>query len=113
MSQPETVVCLYRVAEGNQSAFEALLERHWPTLREVDLVTEQPPLHLRGSEQQGGQPLYVEIFEWRSAEGSELAHQHPAVMEIWESMGTLTESRDGRPNMEFPHFQPIELVSGG
>src|SRR5215831_6761546 len=31
-SQSEAVVCVYRVAQGNEPAFERLLERHWPVL---------------------------------------------------------------------------------
>ena len=31
-------------------------------------------------------------------------------MEIWERMDQLTEKRGDRPNMEFPHVQPLELL---
>jgi len=109
MSTPVSVVCLYRVIPGKEPAFTKLLERHWPTLRALDLVTGDPPQHYQGTEQGGG-PLFVEIFTWKSAEGSRLAHEHPEVMAIWEPMGTLTEKRQGRPNMEFPHVQPLAVL---
>lgn len=108
-SIPETVVCLYRVRAGREEEFTGLLKRHWPTLRELALVTEAPPRHFRGAEQ-SGEPLFVEIFEWASAEASGLAHQHPEVMAIWEPMDKLTESREGRPNMEFPHVRPLDVL---
>jgi hypothetical protein len=104
-----TAICLYRVTRDRETAFEALLRRHWPTLHSLGLVTDQKPVHYRGKEQDGG-PLFVEIFAWKSEEASGLAHQHPEVMAIWEPMDKLTESRAGRPNMEFPHVQPISVL---
>jgi hypothetical protein len=109
MPAPETVICIYRVAPGNESAFTTLLERHWPTLRALGLATETPPAHYRGAEQRDGRPLFFEIFEWAQADGSRLASQHPDVMEIWERMDKLTEARGDRPNMEFPHVRALDL----
>jgi hypothetical protein len=31
-------------------------------------------------------------------------------MAIWEPMDKLTENRDGRPNMEFPSVQPLDIL---
>jgi hypothetical protein len=107
---PETVVCIYRVAKGNEAAFTRLLERHWPVLRQLGLVTAARPAHYRGAEQRDGRPLFFEIFEWASPDGSKLASQHPEVMEIWERMDKLTEARGDKPNMEFPHVRPLELL---
>ena len=109
MSQTETVICIYRVRAGKEDAFQGLLARHWPTLRDLGLASETPPRHYRGAEQ-SGEPLFVEIFEWSDAASAGIAHEHPEVMAIWEPMDALTEARDGRPNMEFPHVRPIELL---
>ena len=105
----ETVICIYRVARGNEQAFTRLLERHWPVLHELGLVTDRRPTHYRGAEQDG-RPLFVEIFEWKASDSSDLAPKHPDVMEVWERMDKLTEVRDGRPNMEFPHVQVLEVL---
>jgi len=107
---PETVVCIYRVAKGNEAKFTKLLERHWPTLRKLHLVTRKKPVHYRGAEQRDGRPLFFEIFEWASGDGSKLASEHADVMEIWERMDQLTEQRGDKPNMEFPHVRALELV---
>jgi hypothetical protein len=109
MSAPETVICTYRVRPGRELEFERLLARHWPTLHALGLVTEQPPQHYRGAES-GGEPVFVEIFRWASGEAPGLAHEHPEVMAIWEAMDQRTEARGGRPNMEFPHFQPLAVL---
>ena len=99
---PETVICHYRVAPGNERRFEQLLAEHWPTLKRLELVTAQPPQQFRGVEQDSGEPIYFEIFEWRDG-AVERAHEHPEVMAIWEPMDGLCESRGSKPNMEFPH----------
>ena len=44
------------------------------------------------------------------ARGAAAAHEHPEVMAIWEPMDKLTEKRNGRPNMEFPHVQPLAVL---
>ena len=102
----ETVICHYRVSPGNEEAFETLLDNHWPTLQRLGLTTARPPQHFKGTEQDNGQPIYFEIFEWLDG-AAERAHEHPEVMAIWEPMDTLCETRGGKPNMEFPHVQPM------
>ena len=110
-SSAETVICLYRVKAGNERKFVRLLERHWPALRALGLVTRRKPQHFRGAEDGGG-PLFVEIFDWIDATAAGLAHTHPEVVAIWEPMDTLCEARAGKPNMEFPHVRPLEVALG-
>ncbi len=108
--QPETVICRYQVRPGREAELEKLLARHWLTLHAAGLVTDERPRIFRGlpSETPGAAGpaacLYVEIFTWKDAQGSSLAHQLPEVMAIWEPMGALCDS------MEFPHFRPLDLV---
>lgn len=109
MPEAPSVVCIYRVKRGSEDKFQRLLERHWPTLREVGLASEQPPQHYRGAEQDG-EPIFIEIFSWKDESAAQRAHERPEVMAIWGPMGELTESRGGRPAMEFPHVQPIRVL---
>jgi L-rhamnose mutarotase len=104
-----TAICLYRVRAGCEAEFKRLLERHWPTLHSLALVTDEPARHYRGFEKDGG-PIFVEVFTWASEQATAHAHEHPEVMAVWEPMDKLTESRDGRPNMEFPHVRPLSLL---
>ena len=98
----ETVIATYRVKPGCEAEFVALLERHWPTLRRLDLVTEEPPRAYAGRDP-AGKPYFVEIFVWRDREAVAAAHEHPDVAAIWNPMGELCAS------MDFPHVQPLEL----
>ena len=109
MADAPNVVCIYRVKSGSEDKFAKLLERHWPTLRELGLVSDLRPQHYRGAEQDGGS-IFIEIFAWKNESAAQRAHEHAEVMAIWEPMGALTEARGGRPAMEFPHVQPIQVL---
>ena len=105
-NQPQTVICTYRVKAADQDAFVAILRDHWSVLREAGLATDKPVQHFLGDD--GGKgPVFVEIFEWTSDEAPKIAHNTPEVMRVWEGMGQFVEARDGKPAMEFPHFQPF------
>ena len=101
-----TVICHYRVAPGNEAEFETLLANHWPTLQRLGLVEDTPSISYKGTEQDNGQPIYFEIFDWRDG-AVDRAHEHPEVMAIWEPMDQLCESRGSKPNMEFPHVDRV------
>jgi hypothetical protein len=103
-----TVICQYRVRTGTEEAFLRLLQRHWPKLSELGVVTDEPAAAYRGVDEKG-RPVYYEIFSWRSDAAFERAHSHPEVLAIWEPMDALCESREGRPSMEFPHVRPLAL----
>ncbi|MEM6989814.1 MAG: hypothetical protein AAF721_04940 [Myxococcota bacterium] len=108
-SKPQTVICRYVAKPGKEAELETLLRRHWRALHELGLATDTPAKVYRGlaSEKPGGAHgaarTYVEIFEWKSADAPNVAHQTPAVMAVWEPMGALCE------DMDFPHFDPVAL----
>ena len=104
----ETVICLYHVKSGSEKEFEALLRRHWSTLKRLGTVTDEPSQVYRGVDGKG-RPTFWEIFTWKSPGAFQKAHTHPDVLAIWEPMDMLCEPRDGRPNMEFPHVERLEL----
>ena len=103
-----TSLCLYRVKAGSETDFRKLLAKHWPTLRRVGLAADEPSIVYQGMEKEGA-PLFVELLTWKSAEGPNTAHEIPEVMAVWEPMGMLCESREGRPPMEFPHVERIQI----
>ena len=107
-AEPATVISTFRVIEGKEQEFIALLRVHWSTLREQGLVTDTPSQVFRGREASGAS-YFVEIFEWRDEAAVRTAHELPAVMAVWEPMGALCEARDGKPSMEFPHVEPVRL----
>ena len=105
-------ICQYHVKAGHEAEMEALLAKHWPTLREAGLASEDPPLIYRGlasgnpKGEHGAAGVYIEIFSWAQENGPQLAHQTPEVMAVWEPMGAICES------MDFPMFEPVDLTPG-
>jgi hypothetical protein len=107
-----TSLCMYRVKAGSEAAFRQLLSKHWPTLRNVGLAADEPPVTYEGIEKPGA-PLFVELLTWKDEEGPNIAHELPEVMAVWEPMGKLCESREGRPPMEFPNVNRIQVPYQG
>jgi hypothetical protein len=103
----EIVICTYRVNPEHETEFRSALERHWSTLHRLELVTDRPPQHYRSLDGDG--VTYVEIFEWVDG-GSDVAHEHPDVIEIWDLLEAACQVRNGRPATEFPHFEQLAIV---
>jgi hypothetical protein len=106
-STAETVICTYRVRTGAEKSLLRLLARHDATLRRLELVTARRAQTFVGRDAQDRVSV-VDIFEWTGAAAADHAHHHPAVRKLWDAFGALVEERDGRPAMEFPHFQRVE-----
>jgi quinol monooxygenase YgiN len=96
----------YRPHEGKETAFQTVLDKHIPTLRAEGLITDSPTLLLKSEN-----GTLIEIFEWKSSEAIDAAHQNAAVQVIWNEMmeiadfpplSTLPEA--GRP---FADFRPV------
>lgn len=106
MAEPITTFAHYRVREGHVDDFLALVGKHGPVLRRLELVTDEPIRVFQGHEKSGA-PLVIEIMEWADEEAVATAHTHPEVSEVWEAMGPMCENRDGRPSMEFPNLRQV------
>jgi hypothetical protein len=107
MSDPITSVARYQVKSEQVDEFLDVIDRHWVILRELELVTDRDVEVYLGPERETGEPLVVEIFDWVDDDASARAHTHPAVSEVWEAMGPLCESRDGRGPFEFANLRRL------
>jgi hypothetical protein len=105
-----TAFAHYRVKAGSEPEFNRILARHWRTLHELELVTDEPARIYVGEEKRIPGPFFMEVFEWRDAAAPERAHEHPAVSALWEKIGTLCESRGGKPMFEFPYGRRVALA---
>jgi hypothetical protein len=109
-AKPVTTFAHYRVRPGREEELLELLGRHWPLLRRLELVTEEPGQVFVGHEPETGGPLVIEVFEWVGEEAVQVAHTHPEVTGLWEAMGPLCEERGGRPRFEFPVLRRVALT---
>lgn len=105
--KPEVVFALYRPHAGKSKELEAIVRKHMPTLRELELVTDRPSVLVRAKD-----GTLIEVFEWRSNAAARKAHELPEVARIWEAMGKVADlpSLDSLEEAKhrFPHFQPID-----
>lgn len=100
------VIAAYRPKPGKEEALAALMETHLPILRSQDLVTDRESIIMQAAD-----GTILEVFEWRSREAIEAAHEHPAVLEMW---GKYAEACDYIPAGEveeigalFSEFTPL------
>jgi hypothetical protein len=89
-SSPVPTLAIYRIKREKEAEFKPLLRQHWPTLQKLALVTQREPTIWR-AEGKDGKLAYVELFEWKDGDSSNVAHQTPEVMQVWEPMGPILE----------------------
>ena len=93
---PVKTLVIYRPKVGAERALEALVRKHLPTLRRLGLMSAAEGQLWRADDKRGGGVSFVEMFEWRDGKASDVAHQTPEVMALWEPMGPLLEGLEIR-----------------
>ena len=100
-SEPVPTLVIYRPKAGTETALEALVRKHLPTLRSLGLLGAGQSVAYRAEDKRSHAVCYVEIFDWKDGRASDVAHQTPEVMAIWEPMGPLLE------NLEIRTLRPL------
>jgi hypothetical protein len=103
-ANPVTMLVSYYPKEGKEKELLSLLEKHWPALDQIGLVTKTPPSIWRAKDKRSNQTFFVEMFQWKDDEASTIAHQTPEVMAIWEPMGPLLE------NLQLTQIEPVPFA---
>jgi len=95
---PVRRLVLYRPKPGHLDALEAIVTRHGPVLRQVGLITDDPVRVFRATDIRKPDGAFLtEEFVWRDEAASDIAHQTPEVMAVWETMG--------------PHLDDMTLIT--
>lgn len=94
MSNPVHRLVIYRPQPGKYDALAAIVKKHGPVLRASGLLTDDPVRVYRAVDlERGGggsaEPYLIETFSWKDDKSSDLAHQLPEVMAVWETMGPV------------------------
>jgi len=104
---PETVLITFHPKRGSEQALAEVIARHWAVARRLDLVLDAPHVTLRGMDG-GGNAYIVEVLTWRDAAIPDSAPK--PILELWDQMNALVESREGRPGLAFGE---VHLLSSG
>lgn len=105
------VIAVYRPHSGRDEDLRRLISEHVPLLRSLGLASDRPVTAMRTSN-----GTVLEVFEWRSVEAIERAHSEPAVLELWERFGEVSDycqlSEVDEAQQMFAEFEPLELTGG-
>jgi hypothetical protein len=106
MSHPVPTLVNYHPKPGHEEQLRVLVEKHWGILDRVGLVTKDPPRIYKAQKKsrdpkESLPPYFVEIFSWKDEGSSDVAHQTPEVMAMWEPMG------EHLANLEIIKLEPI------
>ncbi len=102
------VIAAYRPRKGKEVRLLELMKEHIPILRGQGFVTDRPSQVMQAKD-----GTIVEVFEWKSAEAIESAHENEVVKAMWRdfeeaceytSLADLPESRQ-----PFSSFEPVDL----
>lgn len=85
--EPETVIVTVKAKAGHEAQLEAVMKKHWSTIKRLDLVTsDQHELFRAG----GG--VFVDIFTWKSGA---IPDNPPAeVLGVWKEMNDAAAKMD-------------------
>jgi len=88
---PVTNIVTYVPKKGKEAELLALVKKHEPALRKVGLVTNEPFRVWKAYDIRKQREQFIEYFVWKDGNASDVAHQTPEVMAVWEPMGPVLE----------------------
>src|SRR6185369_10532457 len=88
---PVTNIVTYVPKRGKEAELLALVKKHEPALRQVGLVTSEPFRLWKAYDIRKHREQFIEYFVWKDGDASDIAHQTPEVMAVWEPMGPVLE----------------------
>ncbi len=88
---PVANMVTYVPKAGKEAELLALVRRHETALRKVGLVTGEPFKVWKAYDIRKQREQFIEFFVWKDGKSSDIAHQTPEVMAVWEPMGPVLE----------------------
>jgi hypothetical protein len=88
---PVANIVTYVPKAGAEAELLALVRKHEPALRASGLVTDEPFRVWKAFDVRKERTSYIEYFQWKNGNASDVAHQTPEVMSVWEPMGPILE----------------------
>ena len=102
----QIVFALYKPHNNKENELKELISKHVPILKANNLITDRKPILV-----QSNNGIYIEIFEWKSNNSIEEAHENLEVQKHWDAMEKVCDftTLDSVEEVKelFPHFKPI------
>ena len=106
--KPEIIFALYKPHQNKENELKNLILKHIPILKSNKLITNREPILV-----QSKNDIYIEIFEWKSNNAVEEAHENPEVQKLWNEMKKICDFTNLESIEEvrkyFPQFKLIGL----
>jgi hypothetical protein len=90
-SKPVTMLVSYFPKPRQEKQLLRLLEKHWPTLNRLGLVSPVPPQIWLATDKRTRKRFLIEMFQWKDSRASERAHQLAEVRAIWSPMERILQ----------------------
>jgi len=101
-------MALYKPHEGKEKELHEILKTHVNTLEAENLITSSKPIRAQAAD-----GTVIEIFEWKSEQAKDAAHESQVVMKIWNEIMEVAEIKSlsalDEANYPFPNFAPYSL----
>src|SRR5215213_7485868 len=88
---PVANIVTYVPKPGKEAELLELVKKHEPALRKVGLVTSEPFRLWKAYDIRKEREQFIEYFVWKDGQSSDVAHQTPEIMAVWEPMGPVLE----------------------
>jgi quinol monooxygenase YgiN len=102
------VIVAYKPKSGKEQQLLAAVGKHLQVLQTEQLVTDKPPYVMRA-----GDGTIIEVFEWRSVEAIQQAHESPAVQTLWAEFAEACEytplSKLAEAQQMFAEFDAVKI----
>ncbi len=107
MENSNFAIALYQPKEGKEDELLKIIEGHTPLLRREGLITDFQSLLLKSEN-----GTYMELFQWKSVEAKDQAHESATVMKVWEHMMEVAEMKNlsslSEADQLFPNFNRLK-----
>jgi quinol monooxygenase YgiN len=101
-------MALYQPHVGKEEQLNDVLKKHIKTLVAENLITSRDPIRAVAIDS-----TVIEIFEWKSEQTKDAAHESPVVMKVWNEIMEIAEIKSlsslEEANHPFPNFSPYSL----
>lgn len=104
--QARIVIVAYKPKTGKAESLRQLMRQHYTILREQNLITDRASIIMEAKD-----GTIIEVFEWKSKQIIEQAHNNPAILKMWRQYAEVCEyvpvSKVDEASTLFSEFTPF------